>query len=707
MQRKLMRYLVGVTLLLLLLTPALSVPTTRAYNHASDLNITWGATRTLVFGIDPNLDQELGNGVTNTASYVRSAASTWNKASLFSLIPIQTYDRNDANQNFVTTADLTNPNSNSCGAHDNQWAIVCINYDPTTGIATTVKMFLNNVKDPAQDPLFYNTNGIVQERPDRTRRDIDVYDLALHEFGHFCCLLGDHPPGHDEAVMNFDATAKGALTNDDKEGTSMLQFPYTGFEPDQAQGLPNNRLAYAQGVTGYAGAPIPEMFPVPTDRGVAPNSGSWQQHIAGTATAATSYSYFTTFSWEDDSSNYALSSRRYAQIDPNSNHWLHWCQYNYQQATMSVDFEMDNGATLRDSGLMDTANVPVHPSARGGYGTNRYVCSDVDLSPLAGRKIVRWFLAYDSGANNNAIVGQQFRAYFDDLKVTNQCVCAAGTSVVGSGSVATNPARPWAPNTPVTFTATPSAGWLFTGWTINGYQEGWANPLTATVDDRFSVVANFAPLPTFGDVPSDAPSYEAVKQLAARGIIKGCDQAATPPLFCPNDTVVRAQSAAFIARAMPGWDGQDWGNPFPDKCDPAGQNCIDNNLWRNVGTLNHYGVATGYTDTATCSSAGTTAPCYLPRQGVLNIQVISFLTRAMIARGYWARQPDNPSLYTNVPASGTQRSDLATYVFYAGAIPGRPTNGPFTDYDQPAPRSFFAQAEWQALDSYFRVDRVP
>jgi hypothetical protein len=123
--------------------------------------------------------------------------------------------------------------------------------------------------------------------------------------------------------------------------------------------------------------------------------------------------------------------------------------------------------------------------------------------------------------------------------------------------------------------------------------------------------------------------------------------------------------------------------------------------------LNHYGVATGYTDGGTCAAAGTTAPCYLPRQGVLNIQVISFLTRAMVAKGYWARKADNPGLYTNVPATGTQRSDLATYVFYAGAVPDRPTSGPFTGYDQPALRSFFARAEWQALDSYFRVDRVP
>lgn len=702
MQRKNWHRLGGALALLLILAMGANTPPARAYNQIGE---TWGVQRITAFGVDPNLDQLLAPGIPGAANYVRAAATAWNKASLFSMIPAEAYDRNNPNLSFVTAADLTNPASNDCGVGNNVWGVVCYNHD-AAGNVIAAKMFLNNVQNPQADPMFYNTNAVVQERPDLTRRDIDLYDLALHEFGHFCCLLGDHPPGHDEAVMNFQVAYKGTLTNDDKEGASMVQFPYTGFEPDQAQGYPENRAAYAQSVTGYAGAPIPEAFPVPTDRGVAPRSGSWQQHIAGTSTAATSYVYFTFLSWEDDSTDAGIG-RQYAKIDATTNHWLHWCQYNYQQATMSIDFEMDNGATLRDSGLKDTADVSVHPAARGGYGANRYVCSDVDLAPLAGRGIKRWFLAYDSGQNNFDIAGQQFRAYFDDLKVTNYCVCAAGPSVVGSGSIAASPPSPWAPNTTVTFTANPSPGWMFVGWTINGYQEGWANPLSATVDDRFSVVANFAPIPTFGDVPTSAPYYDAVKQMAARGIIKGCDQSASPPLFCPNDSALRAQAAAFIARGMAGWDGQDWGNPFPDRCDPNGQACIDAALWRNVGTLNHYGVATGYTDPGTCATAGTTAPCFLPRQVVLNVQVISFLTRAMIAKGYWARQPDNPSLYTNVPAGGTQRSDLATYVYYAGPVPGRPTSGPFTGYDQPASRSFFAQAEWQALDSYLRVDRFP
>src|SRR3712207_7096579 len=52
------------------------------------------------------------------------------------------------------------------------------------------------------------------------------------------------------------------------------------------------------------------------------------------------------------------------------------------------------------------------------------------------------------------------------------------------------------------------------------------------------------------------------------------------------------------------------------------------------------------------------------RSQVLNAQVISFITRAMVTKGYWQAQPDNPTLYPDVPAASGHRTDLATYAFY-------------------------------------------
>ncbi|CAA9584952.1 MAG: hypothetical protein AVDCRST_MAG88-3805, partial [uncultured Thermomicrobiales bacterium] len=54
------------------------------------------------------------------------------------------------------------------------------------------------------------------------------------------------------------------------------------------------------------------------------------------------------------------------------------------------------------------------------------------------------------------------------------------------------------------------------------------------------------------------------------------------------------------------------------------------------------------------------------------------------------------------------RQDLATYVHYAGPVRGTATaTQHWAGWDQPASRAWFAFAQWQALDSYFGVDRVP
>ena len=53
---------------------------------------------------------------------------------------------------------------------------------------------------------------------------------------------------------------------------------------------------------------------------------------------------------------------------------------------------------------------------------------------------------------------------------------------------------------------------------------------------------------TFDDVPTNHPFFALIEALAAAGITVGCST--TPPLFCPDTVVTRAQMAAFIARAL-------------------------------------------------------------------------------------------------------------------------------------------------------------
>ncbi len=196
------------------------------------------------------------------------------------------------------------------------------------------------------------------------------------------------------------------------------------------------------------------------------------------------------------------------------------------------------------------------------------------------------------------------------------------------------------------------------------------------MDTNHTVLASFAAVPDFPDVSPASPGYEAIAQLAARGIIRGYQDGR----FGPNDTTLRAQMAALIARAM-GWDAEDHGNRFPDR------GSVDADLWRNVGTLAYYGVARGYPDGR-----------YRPVAPILNAQVISFIARAMVAQGRWVQQPDNPSLYPDVPAGSGHRADLATYANYVGLVPGTSSAMQvWGDWDRPATRGWFAEALWQAL----------
>jgi photosystem II stability/assembly factor-like uncharacterized protein len=52
----------------------------------------------------------------------------------------------------------------------------------------------------------------------------------------------------------------------------------------------------------------------------------------------------------------------------------------------------------------------------------------------------------------------------------------------------------------------------------------------------------------FNDVPPSSVFYNFIDRMAVLGITLGCQ--ASPPLYCPNDSVTRAQMAAFLVRAF-------------------------------------------------------------------------------------------------------------------------------------------------------------
>jgi subtilisin family serine protease len=263
-------------------------------------------------------------------------------------------------------------------------------------------------------------------------------------------------------------------------------------------------------------------------------------------------------------------------------------------------------------------------------------------------------------------------------------------------------------NGTATLQAQPASGQTFIGWTIDGIASGWANPLTITMDTNHDVRANFAATVTFLDVAASRPDYVAITELASRGSILGYGNGR----YGPGDGVQRAQMAALISRATPAgpgtpptmltppacvvansWDCESWGNSFTD---PSG---ISPGLWRNAGTLQHYGVALGYTQ-QDCTARGKAYPCYGPTDPVSHAQTIAFVTRAMIAKGYWQPQPNAPLPYSGVPA--VLATEVRTFHFYAGLIPAAPTTA--AGWNAPANRGWFAMALWSALDSYWGND---
>ena len=227
---------------------------------------------------------------------------------------------------------------------------------------------------------------------------------------------------------------------------------------------------------------------------------------------------------------------------------------------------------------------------------------------------------------------------------------------------------------------------------------GWTLRIAHGINNRGQIVGDglhngqfraFLLTPRFPDVAPNSPYFDAIVALTNRGIIQGYADGR----FGPADLVLRAQSAALIARAA-GWDAEDWPDAtFPDR------GPIDDDLWRNVRTLAHYGVAQGYAD-------GT----YDPTGPVLHQQAILFITRALVEKGFWTLA-DDTAPYPNLPnGTARERADrraIATYVREAGAIPDRPVGQPWADWSTPASRGWYAQVLYQALATLPSTQPIP
>ena len=73
-------------------------------------------------------------------------------------------------------------------------------------------------------------------------------------------------------------------------------------------------------------------------------------------------------------------------------------------------------------------------------------------------------------------------------------------NIIGSGSVAVNGSSPYLAGSVVQMTAYPSAGWEFTGWSVD--LTGTNNPEYLTMDSNKTVTATFTEIPVGGTLGS-------------------------------------------------------------------------------------------------------------------------------------------------------------------------------------------------------------
>lgn len=343
------------------------------------------------YSISNSIDSDLR--VSGAAGIIESqAAAKWNTSRILLV-------RDQASGNLIRGADFRYVFDPVCGTPPPAPGAVCNEPDPyDAGNVRASRMYLDT--SPSR---VWNTNQTMY--CNSYPASVDVLTVVLHELGHFYGL--EHDYNHQEAVMWPDCNvAKVDLREDDKNGVTQLYGIRTGWEPGFATGEINT-VAYGLNIRGY-GLPYPELGPRVSEFGAIPVSGSYMELLAGESLSSYSYAYMRLFTSANDSGG----NRNYLQIRPGMR--LKWFQYNHQQRTMSVDFRMTDGSTLRDSGLTTTTGLPVHPALRHNSVTRQWFPNDVDLTPLQGKVIDQWMIAYD-----NSQTGWQyaFRSYFDNVRV--------------------------------------------------------------------------------------------------------------------------------------------------------------------------------------------------------------------------------------------------------------------------------------------------
>ena len=181
------------------------------------------------------------------------------------------------------------------------------------------------------------------------------------------------------------------------------------------------------------------------------------------------------------------------------------------------------------------------------------------------------------------------------------------------------------------------------------------------------------------DVPSDYWAEEFINKIYENGITSGCSQ--DPLMYCPDETVTRAQMAVFLERGI---NGRDY--------DPPGATGVFDDC-----PVSHWAadwVEQFYNDGIT-SGCSTNPLMYCPDNLVTRAQMAVFLLRSMYGNGY--TPPSAAGIFDDVPVTHWA-ADWIEKFYDEGITGGCSTNPPLYCPDEIVNRAQMAVFIVRAFD---------
>jgi len=367
------------------------------------------------------------------------------------------------------------------------------------------------------------------------------------------------------------------------------------------------------------------------------------------------------FVWDGTQSHSGSRSVKIA-IDPASPNDSRWIQ----------TLQVQPNATYRVSGWIKTENV-AHSSESVDAGANLSMLGTWERSEgVFGTQ--DWTYAsflLETGSRTEVTVAARIgeysgtttgTAWFDDLRfellgapvchtLTASATPEAGGSVAASPVPNCNSGTQYAHGSVVRLTASPDAGYSFSGW--SGDASAVISPAYLAMTGDKAVTANFGPH-AFADVPVAGKEWMEpwVVSFYDAGITTGC--AANPLRYCPENPVTRAAMAVFILRAE---HGASYAPPaashFFSDLPVAGKEWME--PW--VDQYYREGLTTG---------CGTEPLRYCPENPVTRAAMAVFLLRALEGASYVP--PAASHYFADLPVAGKEWMEPWVDEFYRRGI---------------------------------------